>query len=313
MQKRPQLSFIIPVWNEEKSIEILAKEIISVCKKIRKSYEIIFVDDGSSDKSYSNIKKLHRKNKKIKAIKLRSHFGKSTALMAGFNRVSAKLIFTMDSDLQDNPIEIPNFLKKLNKGYDMISGWKKTRKDPLFGKIVPSRIFNFITSKLTCVNIHDFNCGFKLYKKEVIKDLNLYGELYRFIPALVAQKGYKVEEIPIRHRYRRFGKSKYGFFRMFKGFLDLITIVFLTSYVNRPGHFFGALGIIFFIPGFLIGLYISYLRIITGGISYRYPLLFLGVLLMIVGIQFISTGLLAEMIISSKEKQNQHKKISEIL
>lgn len=310
MSKKPDLSFIIPIRDEKPSLKQLIKEIETVCKKIKKTYEIIFVDDGSLDGSFKLIKDLHLKNKNIKGIKLKRNFGKSTALSAGFQASFADVVITMDGDLQDNPIEIPRFLKKLDKGFDLVSGWKKKRIDPLT-KTIPSIMFNFVTSKLTRVNIHDFNCGFKAYRREVVSSLQLHGELYRFIPVMAYQKGYRVTEITVKHRKRKYGKSKYGLSRLLSGFLDLITILFLTGYSSRPGHFFGTIGILFFIPGFLIGSYITYLRISTGGISYHYPLLFLGVLLMIMGIQFISIGLLAEMILGSKKQSNSEEIISE--
>lgn len=301
---KQSLSFVIPVKDEDSSIEQLIKEINSVCKNIKNNdYEIIFIDDGSTDKSFQIIKALSNKDSRIKAFKLRGNFGKSIALSIGFKNSKGEIIFTLDGDLQDNPKEIPKFLKKLDEGYDLVSGWKKRRLDPI-SKTLPSKLFNFLASRLTKVNIHDFNCGFKAYRREVVNNINLYGELYRFIPALAAQKRFKVGEIVVEHRERLYGRSKYGWSRLIRGLLDLITVLFLTSYSTRPGHFFGTIGIIFFIPGFLIGLYITYLRIVTGGIAYRYPLLFLGTLLMIVGIQFIFTGLLAEIIISTKSKDD---------
>lgn len=312
MAIKPQLSFVIPVKDEEKSLKQLIEEIDTACSKVRKSFEIIIIDDGSIDKSFEVIKRLTKKYNQVRGIRLRRNFGKSTALDVGFSLAKAEIIFTLDGDLQDNPVEIPKFIKKLDDGYDLVSGWKKKRLDPL-SKTLPSKIFNFITAKLTDVPIHDFNCGFKVYKRQVLENLNLYGELYRFIPALVHQRGYKVSEITVGHRKRKYGKSKYGAERMLRGFLDLITVLFLGGYASRPGHFFGFIGILFFIPGFLIGLYITYLRITTGGISFRYPLLFLGALLMIVGVQFISTGLLGEMFINSQPKRRSKEIISEII
>lgn len=304
------LSFVIPVRDESGSIVQLVREIKHECAKIRKKYEIIFIDDGSTDNSWSSIRQLSRKRQNVKGIRLRGHFGKTTALSVGFENAHGSIIFTMDGDLQDDPREIPKFLKKIDEGYDLVSGWKKDRRDPL-SKTIPSKIGNWLTRVLTGIKIHDLNCGYKAYKKEVTENLNLYGELYKFIPVLAAKQNFKIGEIIVKHRKRRFGKSKFGWERNLKGFLDIITIVFLTTYLRRPAHFFGALGVIFFLPGFLIGLYITYLRLTTGGIAYRYPLLFLGALLMIVGIQFISTGLLAEMIISSKGREDQTKFIAE--
>lgn len=296
---KPYLTFIIPAKNEEASLSQLYNQITGVVRKIKKSYEIIFVDDGSTDRTFSVLKDLRKKDKKVKIIKFRGNWGKSLALKAGFDLARGKIIFTLDADLQDDPNEIPKFLKKLSRGYDLVSGWKKKRLDP-WHKVIPSRILNFVTGKLTGVALHDINCGFKAYKSEVAKNINLYGELYRFIPVLAAKQNYRVGEVEVAHRSRKFGKSKFGVERNIKGFLDLITIVFLTGYLRRPGHFFGTLGLISFFFGFLIGLYITYLRITTGSIQYRHPLLFLGMLLMIIGVQMVTTGLLAELIIYQK-------------
>lgn len=300
---KPELSFIIPAKDEQDSVEILYQEITNVLKALNKTYELIFIDDGSDDKTFENLKKLHINDERVKVIRLRGNFGKSIALQIGFNHAQGEIIFTMDSDLQDNPKEIPAFLEKLESGFDLVSGWKKKRYDPL-NKIIGSRTINLIAKVITDVNIHDTNCGFKVYRKEVVKSLNLYGELYRFIPIFAAKENFRVGEIIVEHRPRRFGKTKYGWERGIKGVLDLMTVVFLTGYLRRPGHFFGGLGFVSFICGFMIGLYISYLRVTTGSIQFRHPLLFLGMLLMMIGIQLISTGLLAEMIIFSKQKND---------
>lgn len=300
---KPYLSFVIPAKNEQGSVEILYEEIITALKKIKKSYEIIFVDDGSTDATFSVLKKLARKDSNIKIIKLRGNFGKSIALQVGFDKAQGEIIFTLDADLQDNPKEIPIFLTKISEGYDLISGWKKIRNDP-WTKVIPSRILNFVTRALTGTNLHDINCGFKAYRKEVIKNINIYGELHRFIPIIASKQNFRVGEIVVDHRRRRFGRSKFGWDRNIKGLLDLLTTIFITGYQRRPGHFFGTLGLISFFIGFLIGLYITYLRVTTGSIQFRHPLLFLGMLLMIIGVQLVATGLLAEMIIFSKEKPN---------
>lgn len=305
------LSFVIPAKNEEDSVEILYKEIIKAVKELKQTFEIIFIDDGSTDKTFSILKKIHAKDKRIKVLKLRGNFGKSAALQAGFNQAHGTVIFTLDADLQDNPKEIPTFLKKLDEGYDLVSGWKKIRHDPSFSKVIPSRIVNFITRKLTGLNIHDTNCGFKAYRREVINNLNLYGELYRFIPIIAAKQNFKVAEVVVEHRPRKYGKTKFGWGRGIKGMLDLLTVVFLTGYLRRPGHFFGTLGLTSFFLGFIIGVYISYLRLTTGTIQYRQPLLFLGILLMIIGIQLISIGLLGEMITYWRQKDNPDKYIAE--
>lgn len=297
----PNLSIVIPAKDEEESIVILYKELIDILKKIRKSYEIIFVDDGSLDRTYQEIKKIIKKDKRVKVVCLRGNFGKSIALQVGFNTSKGEIIFTLDADLQDDPKEIPKFLKELSKGYDLVSGWKKKRYDPL-NKIIPSRILNFVTRIITGVPIHDTNSGFKAYKKKVISSINLYGELYRFIPIFAAKEHFKISEIEVSHRPRKYGKTKFGWERGIKGLLDLLTVVFLTGYLSRPGHFFGFLGLVSFTLGFFIGIYISYLRITTGSIQYRHPLLFLGILLIIVGIQLITTGLLAELFINQNRK-----------
>lgn len=310
--EKPYLSFIIPAKNEESSVENLYKEIVEVVEPLKKQFEIIFIDDGSTDSTFERLKNLHKKDKRVRVIKFRGNWGKSTALQAGFDYSQGDIVFTLDADLQDNPAEIPSFLDKLKEGYDLVSGWKKIRHDP-WHKVIPSRILNYATGKLTGLWLHDINCGFKAYRKEVVKSLNLYGELYRFIPVFAVKQSFKVTEIPVEHRERHFGKSKFGIERNIKGFLDLLTVIFLTGYLKRPGHFFGALGLMSFFFGFLIGLYITYLRLMTGGIQSRHPLLFLGMLLMIIGVQLVSTGLLAEMIISAKEKSDSKQNIKEIL
>lgn len=310
--KKPKLSFVIPAKNEEGSVEILFQEILLSVKNL-KTFEIIFIDDGSTDNTFKVLKKLSKKDKRVRVISLRGNFGKSTALQVGFNCARGDIIFTMDADLQDNPREIPNFLKKIDSGYDLVSGWKRQRHDPQVQKVIPSRIINFLTRFLTGVPIHDTNCGFKAYRRIVVENLNLYGELYRFIPIIAHRQNFKVGEVEVLHRQRRHGKTKYGWGRGIKGILDLLTIIFLTGFIRRPGHFFGTLGIGSFSLGFLIGIYIAYLRITTGSTQARHPLLFLGMLLMIIGVQLISTGLLAEMIVYGRGKLDYTAAIKETL
>lgn len=307
------LSFIIPAKNEEESVEILYREIIDVASKVKKTYEIIFIDDGSTDNTYELLKIINKIDNRVKIVKLRGNCGKSAALQTGFNQAKGEIVFTLDADLQDNPKEIPTFLQKIEEGYDLVSGWKKTRHDPSLSKVLPSRIVNFLASRLTGVKIHDTNCGFKAYKREVIENLNLYGELYRFIPIIAAKQNFKVGEVIVDHRARKYGKTKFGWSRGIKGLLDLLTIIYLTSFIKRPGHFFGTLGITSFSLGVVIGLYITYLRLTTGTIQDRQPLLFLGVLLMIIGIQLVSLGLLGEMITYWRQKDNPDKIISEYI
>ncbi|KKQ14146.1 MAG: Undecaprenyl-phosphate 4-deoxy-4-formamido-L-arabinose transferase, partial [Candidatus Daviesbacteria bacterium GW2011_GWA1_36_8] len=248
-------------------------------------------------------KKIKKTDPKVKILKLRGGFGKSVALQVGFENSKGEIIITLDADLQDNPDQIYKFLNKLDEGYDLVSGWKKKRYDP-FTKVIPSRILNYVTSFLTGVKIHDINCGFKAYRKKVLENINIYGELYRFIPVFAAKQNYKIAEVIVNHRKRKFGITKFGWERNIKGLLDLITITFLTGYFRRPGHFFGTLGLTSLFIGTVIGIYITYLRVTTGSIQDRHPLLFLGMLLIIVGIQLISTGLLAEMNLYNREKQS---------
>lgn len=295
------ISIVIPVKDEEKSLPILYQEILRAVKPLKKSFEIIFVDDGSRDGSAEILRKLSKGGKSVVFIQFRGNFGKSEALSSGFNQAKGKIIITMDADLQDDPAEIPKLLHKLNQGYDLVCGWKKKRLDPIT-KVLPSRIWNFMTATLSGIKLHDFNCGLKVYKKEVAKSLVLYGELYRLIPILAAEKKFKITEIPINHRQRKYGQSKFGADRFIKGFLDMITVIFLTKFIRRPAHFFGSLGIIFGFAGSLIGLYITYLRLTFGNIQGRHPLLLLGILLIVVGVQFFLTGLLAEMLLFLNRK-----------
>lgn len=306
---KKKISFVIPAKNEEDSVGILFERIFSVTSKNAITPEVIFIDDGSTDNTLKTLVKLQKKHKKfIKVISFRGNWGKSMALEAGFTHASGDIIFTLDADLQDDPKEIPRFLKKLNEGYDLVSGWKKIRFDPA-SKVIPSHILNYIVRKVTGLQIHDTNCGYKAYRREVVDSLNLYGEQYRFIPVLASKQNFRVGEIIVTHHKRKFGKSKFGIERNIKGFLDLITIVFLTGYLRRPGHFFGGLGIISFSLGFIIGIYIAFLRFTTGSIQFHHPLLFLGMLLMIIGVQLFSTGLVSEMIVSFNLRRENVEKI----
>lgn len=298
---KPRLSFVIPAKNEAENLPLLYQEIIEVLKKTKNDYEMIFIDDGSSDQTWKVITNLHQNDKNVLGIKHRGNFGKAIALTNGFAKASGDIIFTMDADLQDNPKEIPNFLAGFDEGYDIVIGWKRRRHDSL-DKVISSRLFNGVVSLTTGTKYHDINCGFKAYLKDVVKNIN-FGELFRLIPILAAKQNYQIKEIPVDHRSRKFGKSKFGFERSIQGGLDLITVIFLTHFARRPAQFFGGLGLMCGFLGTLIGIYITYLRITTGGIGYRYPLLFLGILLMIVGVQFISTGLLAEMTLNLNAKK----------
>lgn len=313
MGRKRKLSFVIPARNEEASVEILYKEIVEAVKRTNFDYEIMFIDDGSTDSTFDKFTKLSKTDKNVKVIKLRGNWGKAVALQTGFDLAKGDIIFTLDADLQDNPKEIPRFIKKLDEGYDLVVGWKKDRHDPVHTVIMSRILNNFLIPQLTKVNIHDTNCGFKVYKAEVAKELNLYGELYRFIPILISKQNYKIAELEIQHRARIHGKSKYGIGKNAKGLLDLLTVFFLTGYLRRPGHFFGGLGMLSFGAGFLIGLYIAYLRITTGSIQFRHPLLFFGMLLMIIGVQLVTTGLIAEMIVNLNQRKDHSGKIQKTL
>jgi len=302
-----KLSFVIPVYNEDRSLKQLYDEIIE--NTLNYDYEIIFVDDGSTDNSYQVMLGLAEKDKKVKLLRLRKNFGKAVGLQIGFGHAAGEIIFTLDADLQDDPSEIPNFLEMISKGYDLVTGWKKKRRDPISKKI-PSRIFNAVVSSSFHLKLHDYNCGFKAYRKEVIQELDIYGEMHRYIPALAKAKGFKIAEIPVKHRPRKFGKSKYGGERYLRGFLDLLTVKLVTNYIHSPLYLFGGLGASFSLIGFTLGVYLSIMKYLFNQPLANRPLLFLSVLLMMVGIQFFSIGLLGELIVNQNRKLNREKNIS---
>ena len=306
------ISIVIPLLNEEATLEPLYAQIADVMSNLNLSYEVIFVDDGSTDGSFDVLQKLHQKHNNITVIQFRRNFGKAAGLTAGFREAKGNVVITMDADLQDDPKEIPRFLQKLDEGYDLISGWKKERHDPI-SKTVPSKFFNKVTLWLTKIKIHDFNCGFKAYKREVVKEINIYGGLHRYIPVLANWRGYKVGEIVVEHHPRKFGKSKYGFGRLIKGFLDLITVMFLTGYAKRPAHVFGTAGAFFTLIGFCINAYLTVLWFLGERPIGNRPLLMLGVLLMIIGIQFVLMGLLGEMITAGQVENDKEYSIRKIL
>ena len=297
-------SVVIPLYNEEKSLEELYNRITLSLQPLSESFEIIFVDDGSTDNSFSVLKDLYEKDNRLKAIRFRKNFGKAAALTAGFNEAKGEIIITLDADLQDLPEEIPALLKTMDNGYDLVSGWKSKRKDSFLRRIA-SRVFNLVTSFYTGVKIHDFNCGFKCYRREVIEELALYGELYRFIPALASWKGFKVGEVKVDHHPRVHGKSKYGSERYLRGFFDLLTVIMLTKYPEKPLHFFGLLGTILSLAGLAINIYMALLRLSGKWISNR-PILLLGILLLILGVQFIFFGLIGELIVFSSRKETSY-------
>jgi len=295
-----ELSIVIPLLNEEKNIQMLYTKLKDLLKRNKIKHEIIFIDDGSTDNSFNELKILHNKDKDVKIIQFTKNFGKSAALNAGFKIALGGIIITMDADLQDDPEEIPNFIKKINEGYDLVGGWRYKRED-CFSKRLSSNFFNLLVVLFTGARVHDNNCGFKAYKQPVAKNLNIYGELHRFIPVLAKWKGYKSGEIKIKHYPRAYGRSKYGFSRLLYGFLDLITIKFLTTYLKKPAHLFGVVGLVFCFIGSLFGFYLTRLWY-RGVIIWNRPLLIFTALLIITGVQFISFGLLAEMLVSGREK-----------
>ena len=290
----PTLSIVIPAYNEVESLPELVREIRAVCEAEKVEFEAIIIDDGSKDGTFDCILRLAGEDARIRGAQFRRNSGKAAALSEGFARARGKYVITMDADLQDNPAEIPSLIKMLEDGADLVSGWKKKRYDPL-GKTLPSKVFNGITSRISGVKLHDFNCGLKAYKSEVVKSLDLYGELHRYIPVLAHWNGFKVAEKVVEHRPRKFGVSKYGWARLNNGMFDLITLVFLHRYTSRPLHLFGFVGLLCSVLGFLILAGFAVQWAVTGNGHVR-PLMLAGIAFMIVGIQFVSIGLLGEMI-----------------
>jgi glycosyltransferase involved in cell wall biosynthesis len=295
---RVAISVVVPVYNEEESVQPLYDMLSAELVKIGQPYEIIFVDDGSRDASFARLSALHQGDARVRVIRFRRNFGKTPALVAGFAETRGDVVFTMDADLQDDPAEIPLFLDQLAKGYDLVSGWKYPRHDPPT-KTVPSFFFNRMIWATTGVKLHDINCGFKAYRREIIEELKLYGELHRFIPILANQRGFKVTEIKVRHHKRKYGKSKFGAGRFMRGFLDLLMVLFLGAYMRTPLRFFGQIGILTTLVGLAIDLYIVLDRFLPFGSGqpiHTRPLLFVGIMLLIFGLSFILTGLQSEMI-----------------
>lgn len=290
------LSFVIPLFNEEESLDLFYKELQAVIIQLKEEYEIIFVDDGSTDNSLEIIKNLAKEDKKIKIFSFRRNLGKSEALTYGFIKAHGDFVITLDADLQDKPTEIPNLLEKARIGFDVVSGWRKYRKDKSKMKII-SRLFNFIMGWLFDLHLHDYNCGLKVYTKEAAKSLRLYGGLHRFIPILAYEQGFTVDEVIVEHSPRKYGKSKYSFSKLWKDLPDMFTIIFLVKYGKRPLHFFGIIGGSLAFIGILILSYLTILRFSGETIGGR-PLLFFGMLLVLAGFQIFFTGFLAELMIN---------------
>ena len=295
------VSIVVPAFNEQDTLETLAHSLSATFEALPDlTWELVFIDDGSTDLTWANMSRLADSDSRIRAIKMRRNFGKALALSAGFEAAKGQIVITMDADLQDDPKEIPRFLTKLDEGFDLVSGWKERRQDPL-DKTLPSRLFNMVTAKISGVKLRDFNCGFKAYRAEVLRNIRLYGELHRYIPVLAHAQGFRISEIPVEHHARRFGVSKYGLERYVRGLLDLLTVVALTRYSTRPGHLFGGVGIV------LGGLSLLSLAWLTGiwlftsePIGHR-PLLSFGVMSGVIAVQLVCFGMLAELIVAKGE------------
>lgn len=301
----PSISVVIPVFNEQRGLEELHARLRGVLTQAAPQSECIFVDDGSRDRSYQVLQGIHRSDPTVRLIRFRRNFGKSAALAAGFAAARHELVITMDGDLQDLPEEIPKLLAKLDEGYDLVSGWRHWRQDP-WPKRLASKIYNFTTAKLTGVRLHDFNCGFKCYRRQVLEELRVYGERHRYIPVLASYRGFRIGEVKIEHAPRRYGRSKFGWDRFLGGFFSLLTVILLTRYTNRPLHFFGIVGLLVAMAGFVIDAYLALERLLLKKWLGDRPLLLLGTLMIIVGVQFILFGLLAEMIASTSRRDQDY-------
>ena len=293
------ISVVIPLLNEEDSLQELSRQLEHVLERVaRGNYEVLFIDDGSTDDSFRVIQDIHTRNQRFKAIRFRTNHGKSAALAIGFAECTGDIVITMDADLQDDPNEIPSLVAKLDEGYDLVSGWKRKRHDP-WHKTVPSKLFNAVTSRMSGIRLHDFNCGLKGYRREVIENVQVYGEMHRYIPALAHWEGFRVTEIPVQHRARQHGVSKFGMSRFLKGYLDLLTVMFTTRYIKRPLHFFGAVGSLFAVIGFITDVYLVIEWSLGRTSLSNRPLALFGVAMIIVGVQLISIGLIGELIVKN--------------
>jgi glycosyltransferase involved in cell wall biosynthesis len=294
------ISIVIPLHNEERSVALLYEELQAALEPLAQEWEAVFVDDGSVDGSFAALTRLHDGNENVRVVRLRRNFGKAAALAAGFGQARGETVVTIDADLQDDPAEIPRLLVKLEEGFDLVSGWKTRRRDPLRRRVL-SRIFNWVTGRVSGLRLHDMNCGLKAYRAEVVRGMPLYGELHRFIPVLAQYRGFRVAELPVNHRPREHGRSRYGVERYVRGFLDLLTVSFIGRYRHRPLHLFGGLGLILGLLGVAILVYLTVVKALGHAIGER-PLLTLGVLLVVVGLQFFSLGLISEMLTSQHEE-----------
>ncbi|MBI3951563.1 MAG: glycosyltransferase family 2 protein [Acidobacteria bacterium] len=310
--KKPSISVVIPVFNEQRSLEELHARLSAVLPQVTSRHECIFIDDGSRDRSYRVLQQIRQRDPTVRLIQFRRNFGKSAALSAGFTATQFDLVITLDADLQDLPEEIPKLLATLEQGYDLVSGWRHRRQD-LWSKRLASKIYNVTTAKLTGTRLHDFNCGFKVYRREVLDELRVYGERHRYIPVLASYRGFRIGEVTVEHEPRRYGESKFGWDRFLGGFFTLLTVILLTRYTNRPLHFFGIMGLITALVGLVIDGYLAVERLLFKKWLGDRPLLLLGTLLLIIGVQFIFFGLLAEMIASTYRRDHDYSIIESVL
>ena len=292
--RSPDLSVVVPIYNEVESIPLLLDAIAASLIAEQIHYEIICVDDGSQDGSDALLKQQAQTRTDLRAVILRRNYGQTAAIAAGFSHTTGKIIITLDGDLQNDPADIPILMAKLEEGYDLVSGWRKNRKDASLTRILPSKIANWLIGRVTGVRVHDYGCSLKAYRAELVADMNLYGELHRFLPALAFIEGARITEIPVRHHARRYGQSKYGLDRTFRVIMDLLTIFFMRKFLTRPMHVFGLFGLLALISGTALGLYLAYVKLAFGESIGQRPLLILAVLLFLSGLQLFSFGLLAE-------------------
>ncbi|MFB6278862.1 MAG: glycosyltransferase family 2 protein [Salinibacter sp.] len=312
--ERPDVSIVVPAYEEAASLPELVDGIRAACAKGELSFRVWVIDDGSRDDTWATVQSLHEADPRIVGLRFQRNYGKSAALSVGFERAQGQYVVTMDADLQDDPAEIPALVETLEEGdYDLVSGWKKVRKDPL-SKTIPSRFFNWVTRVISGLELHDFNCGLKVYRREVVKSVGVYGELHRYIPLLAKWAGYdQVAEKPVQHHPRKYGETKFGIERFIQGFLDLITVVFLTRFAVRPMHFFGGLGTLTFGTGFVINLWLTIDKLVFGNPLGDRPLLLLGLLLILFGAQMFTTGLLGEMVIQPRMEDTESYVVGEEL
>ncbi len=301
------ISIVIPAYNEEESLPVLYKKLKEVLDTLEKNYEIIFIDDGSTDRTPEILEKIASEDKKVKVVRFRRNYGQTAAMYAGFEHSKGDVIITMDADLQNDPEDIPLLLRKIEEGFDIVSGWRKDRKDPFLSRKFPSKIANWIISKVTGVYLHDYGCTLKAYRKEVAKHYRLYGDMHRFLPALAKRFGARITEVPVKHHPRIYGKSKYGIGRTIRVILDIFLVKFLNEYITRPLYVFGGVGFGLLSVGVLLGVYLSFLKVFMGESIGNRPLLLLSVLLILSGIQLISTGVVAELIVRTYYESRNEK------